>query len=236
MMPAWPRRRIEWSVCVTGESSMKIRTCPSESASREPSPIPGRNGLSLGRLMATEGVDLMVNETSGDISSSRSTRSVTGTLLRGLTFLLTIAIVIVGWRANVPGGMTAINAVAFLLTIVWALVGLVDRHDRESTAIAIFALSSPGRPGRPRRRRGPDRRPPGLDPPCQLRRCRPGGGDHRLPPCHGDLIPSSPGPARRPTPRNGTTWGRPGRVRALLWVQASPWPSITTLCPFGTAP
>ena len=87
--------------------------------------------------MATEGVDLMVNETSGDISSSRSTRPVTGTLLRGLTFLLTIAIVIVGWRAHVPGGMTAINAVAFLLTIVWALVGLVDRHDRESTATRI---------------------------------------------------------------------------------------------------
>ena len=78
----------------------------------------------------------MVNETSGDLSSTRS-RPVTGTLLRGLTFLLTIAIVIVGWRAHVPGGMTAINAVAFLLTIVWAFVGLVDRHDRESTATRI---------------------------------------------------------------------------------------------------
>jgi hypothetical protein len=87
--------------------------------------------------MATDGVDLMVNETSGDIRSSRSTRPVTGTLLRGLTFLLTIAIIIVGWRAHVPGGITAINAVALLITVVWALVGLVDIHDRESTPTRI---------------------------------------------------------------------------------------------------
>jgi signal transduction histidine kinase len=87
--------------------------------------------------MATDGVDLMVNETSGDIRSTRSTGPVTGTLLRGLIFLLTIAIIIVGWRAHVPGGITAINAVAFLITVVWALVGLVDTHARESTPTRI---------------------------------------------------------------------------------------------------
>jgi signal transduction histidine kinase len=83
--------------------------------------------------MATEQVDLAMNETTSDVTSSRSTWPGSGALLRGLTFLLTIAIVIVGWRAHAPGGITAVNSVAFLITVVWAFVGLVDTHLREST-------------------------------------------------------------------------------------------------------
>jgi hypothetical protein len=46
-------------------------------------------------------------------------------LLQVLLLGLTIAGVVVGVRIVVPGGMDPVNAVAFGLTIVWALVGFI---------------------------------------------------------------------------------------------------------------
>ncbi len=46
---------------------------------------------------------------------------------------LTIAGVVVGLRVVVPGGMAPVDAVAFGLTVVWALVGFVDTRARERT-------------------------------------------------------------------------------------------------------
>jgi signal transduction histidine kinase len=46
---------------------------------------------------------------------------------------LTIAGVVIGFRIVVPGGMAPVFAVAFGLTVVWALVGFVDTRARERT-------------------------------------------------------------------------------------------------------
>ena len=55
---------------------------------------------------------------------------------------LTIAGVVVGVRIVVPGGMNPVDAVAFGLTILWALVGFVDTHarDRSETKISAYHL------------------------------------------------------------------------------------------------
>jgi signal transduction histidine kinase len=57
--------------------------------------------------------------------------SLAGLALRAAIFVLTLGIVAVGLRAHVRGGITAINAVAFGITVVWALVGLVNMSDPE---------------------------------------------------------------------------------------------------------
>jgi signal transduction histidine kinase len=52
-------------------------------------------------------------------------------LLQVLLLGLTIAGVVVGVRVVVPGGMDPVNAVAFGLTVVWALVGFIDTRARD---------------------------------------------------------------------------------------------------------
>ena len=58
-------------------------------------------------------------------------------LLHVLILGLTIAGVVIGVRIAVPGGMAPINAVAFGLTVVWALVGFVDTHARDRTGSKV---------------------------------------------------------------------------------------------------
>jgi signal transduction histidine kinase len=55
---------------------------------------------------------------------------VTFRLLQAGMFVITIAGVVVGLRTTVPGGLAPVDGVAFGLTVVWALVGLVDTHAR----------------------------------------------------------------------------------------------------------
>ena len=50
---------------------------------------------------------------------------------------LTIAGVVIGWRISVPGGIAPVNAVAFGLTVVWALVGFLDGHARDRTGSTL---------------------------------------------------------------------------------------------------
>ncbi|HZY86853.1 MAG TPA: hypothetical protein VFE78_18610, partial [Gemmataceae bacterium] len=52
-------------------------------------------------------------------------------VVRTVVFALTAAIVIVGLRQHVPGGITAVNVVAFALTLVWALAGLLGLRPRD---------------------------------------------------------------------------------------------------------
>ncbi len=54
-------------------------------------------------------------------------------LLQVLILGLTIAGVVIGLRIAVPGGIAPVNAVAFGVTVVWALVGFVDTHARDRT-------------------------------------------------------------------------------------------------------
>src|ERR1700722_8733331 len=52
-------------------------------------------------------------------------------LLQVVLFGLTVAVVVVGWRITVPGGIAPASSVAFGLTLAWALVGLVDTRARD---------------------------------------------------------------------------------------------------------
>ncbi len=52
-------------------------------------------------------------------------------LLQVLILGLTVGGVVVGLRITVPGGVAPVDSVAFGLTVVWALVGFVDRGARE---------------------------------------------------------------------------------------------------------
>jgi signal transduction histidine kinase len=63
-------------------------------------------------------------------------------VLQVLLLALTIAGVVVGVRIVVPGGMNPVDAVAFALTIVWALVGFIDTHarDRSGERVSTYHL------------------------------------------------------------------------------------------------
>ncbi len=52
-------------------------------------------------------------------------------MLQFVLFGLTVAGVVIGWRVAVPGGIAPTIAVAFGLTLAWALVGVVDTRVRE---------------------------------------------------------------------------------------------------------
>jgi signal transduction histidine kinase len=58
-------------------------------------------------------------------------------LLQVLILGATIAGVVLGLRISVPGGIAPVNAVAFGLTVVWALVGFVDTHARDRTGSKV---------------------------------------------------------------------------------------------------
>lgn len=63
-------------------------------------------------------------------------------LLQVVLLALTIAGVVVGVRIVVPGGMNPVDAVAFALTVVWALVGFIDTHarDRSGEKLSTYHL------------------------------------------------------------------------------------------------
>ena len=63
-------------------------------------------------------------------------------LLQVLILGLTIVGVVVGLRITVPGGVAAVDSVAFGLTVVWALVGFVDTHARQrvGSRLSLFHL------------------------------------------------------------------------------------------------
>lgn len=67
-------------------------------------------------------------------------------VLQVLLLGLTIAGVVVGVRISVPGGMAPVSAVAFGLTIAWALVGFVDTRarDRSGTKASPYHLLAGG--------------------------------------------------------------------------------------------
>ena len=52
-------------------------------------------------------------------------------LVQAVILVVTIAGVVVGLRTTVPGGLAPVDGVAFGLTVVWSLVGVVDTHARE---------------------------------------------------------------------------------------------------------
>ncbi len=63
-------------------------------------------------------------------------------LLQVALFALTVATVVIGWRLTAPGGIAPAIAVAFGLTLAWALVGIVDTRakKRAGTKASPFHL------------------------------------------------------------------------------------------------
>jgi signal transduction histidine kinase len=55
-------------------------------------------------------------------------------LARAGLFVITAAVVVVGLQAHVDGGITSVNVIAFTLTMVWALVGVMGTRAGDRTA------------------------------------------------------------------------------------------------------
>jgi signal transduction histidine kinase len=81
--------------------------------------------------MATERVELMVSDSTPATKTSPGVSSLSGSPLRGIVFVVTLVVAGIGIRVHVPGGIAAVNAAAFAVTAVWALVGFVNVHAPE---------------------------------------------------------------------------------------------------------
>ena len=82
-------------------------------------------------------VNLEVSEPAVSVSAPESTAYGAFRLLQVVLLGLTVAGVIVGLRISVPGGSPAPETVAFVLTLVWAVVGFVDTGARERAAARV---------------------------------------------------------------------------------------------------
>jgi signal transduction histidine kinase len=74
-------------------------------------------------------MDVVVNETVADIYTPQQPKpSSSQVALHLLVFVVTVVIVVLGLRTRVAGGIAAVNAVAFGLTLVWALAAVIASH------------------------------------------------------------------------------------------------------------
>jgi signal transduction histidine kinase len=87
-------------------------------------------------------MEVIVSDTGVEISTPRPKPESAQLVLNGLLFVVTLAVVIIGVRAHVTEGITAVNGVAFGLTLVWAVAGVVAARysDRTSTPADLQAL------------------------------------------------------------------------------------------------
>jgi signal transduction histidine kinase len=90
--------------------------------------------------MALKG-DMKLDVREASISAEHHESAASGSFrwLQALLLLLTLAGVVVGLRVPVVGGIAPVNSVAFGLTIVWALVGVVDTHARDRLGSKVSA-------------------------------------------------------------------------------------------------
>ena len=119
-------------------------------------------------------------------------------MLQFVLFGLTVAGVVIGWRVAVPGGIAPTIAVAFGLTLAWALVGVVDTRVRERAGQGL-TVPPPGRGRRPGGRRRAGCRPQSRPAPRLGR--RPRRRHTRGPSRDGHFVSLPPCLARRATPR-----------------------------------
>ncbi len=79
-------------------------------------------------------MDVVMNEAVVELRVPAAKRSSSQALLHGILFVVTVAIVVIGLRTHVPNGITAVNAVAFGLTLVWAIAAVVANRFSDRTA------------------------------------------------------------------------------------------------------
>ena len=80
-------------------------------------------------------MDVVMNEAVVELRVPAAKRSSSEILLHGVLFVVTVAIVVIGLRTHVSNGITAVNAVAFGLTLVWAVAALVANRFSDRTAV-----------------------------------------------------------------------------------------------------
>jgi hypothetical protein len=87
-------------------------------------------------------MDVIVNQSAVELSVPSVRRSAEQLVLNGLLFVVTLATVAIGVFKHVPAAMTAVNAVAFGLTLVWAVTGVVAARfsERSSARVDWYAL------------------------------------------------------------------------------------------------
>ena len=148
-------------------------------------------------------MDVVVNEAVVELGAPQAKRSSSQVLLHGVLFVVTVAIVVIGLRTHVPNGITAVNAVAFGLTLVWAVAALVANRYSDRTAagpdpyaLLIARRFPPRRSGAHRRSAGSARDPAFL-------RSREVGRHDRRTVGDGRLVPLPAGSARRAVPGTG---------------------------------
>ena len=79
-------------------------------------------------------MDVVMKEAAVELHVPQAKRSSTQIVLHGVLFVVTVVIVVIGLRTHVPNGITAVNAVAFGLTLVWAVTALVANRFSDRTA------------------------------------------------------------------------------------------------------
>ncbi len=79
-------------------------------------------------------MNVVMKEAAVELRVPQARRSSSQSVLHGVLFVVTVAIVVIGLRTHVPNGITAVNAVAFGLTLVWAVAAVVANRFSGRTA------------------------------------------------------------------------------------------------------
>src|SRR5580704_15481803 len=87
-------------------------------------------------------MEVIVDEGVVSVATTPSKPSSRQTLVSALLFVATLVMVAVGLRTHVTGGLNPVDAVAFGLTVVWAVVGLfaIRFADRANAGVDPYAL------------------------------------------------------------------------------------------------
>jgi signal transduction histidine kinase len=87
-------------------------------------------------------MDLVVDEALIAVAPTRPKPSSEQLWLSGVLLIVTVVVVILGLRVHVRGGLTAVSGVAFALTLVWGVTGMVAARfsDRASARIDVYSL------------------------------------------------------------------------------------------------
>ena len=86
-------------------------------------------------------MDVVVESNVIELGAPRMKPSSEQLLLNGLLLLVSVVVVVIGLHAHVHEGLTAVNAVAFGLAIVWAVTGVVAARfsDRVVARVDVYA-------------------------------------------------------------------------------------------------
>ena len=102
---------------------------------------PASRALTVDRLRGTEDMDVIVESNVIALDAPRVKPSGEQLLLNVLLLAVTVVVVVIGLHAQVHQGLTAVNAVAFGLALMWGVAGLVAARfsDRAVARLDVYA-------------------------------------------------------------------------------------------------